>query len=84
MLALLVSENELIKRLLLRGKESGRADDANEEVISNRISVYNDQTAVVADFYNQQNKFQSIDGVGSIDEIFDRLCSTIDKYKVSL
>ncbi len=83
MLALAVAEEELIKRLLLRGKDSGRADDANVEVISNRISVYNEQTAVVADFYSKQNKFQSIDGVGSIDEIFDRLCSTIDAYKVS-
>jgi len=79
MLALDVAEQELIKRLLLRGKDSGRADDANEQVIANRIKVYNDQTAVVADFYNQQNKFQKIDGVGSIDEIFERLCATIDK-----
>lgn len=84
MMALDVSESELIKRLLLRGKDSGRADDANEEVIANRIRVYNEQTAVVADFYNQQNKFQRIDGIGSIDEIFDRLCSSIDEYKVSM
>jgi adenylate kinase len=84
MLALNVSEQELIKRLLLRGKDSGRADDANEEVIANRIKVYNEQTAVVADFYNAQNKFDKIDGVGSIDEIFGRLCDTIDNHKVSL
>jgi adenylate kinase len=84
MIALDVAEEELIKRLLLRGKDSGRADDANEEVIANRIKVYNSQTAVVADFYNQQNKFQKVDGVGSIDEIFDRLCSSIDAYKVSM
>jgi adenylate kinase len=84
MIALDVAEEELIKRLLLRGKDSGRADDANEEVIANRIKVYNSQTAVVAEFYNQQNKFQKVDGVGSIDEIFDRLCSSIDAYKVSM
>ncbi len=84
MLALDVAEQELIKRLLLRGKDSGRADDANEEVIANRISVYNEQTAVVADFYSQRNKFQKVDGVGSVDEIFDRLCATIDEYKISL
>ena len=84
MIALNVSEQELIKRLLLRGKDSGRADDANEEVIANRIKVYNEQTAVVADFYNAQNKFEKIDGIGSIDEIFGRLCDTIDNHKVSL
>ena len=67
MLALAVAEEELIKRLLLRGKESGRADDANVEVIVNRISVYNKQTAVVENFYTQQNKFQKIDGIGSVD-----------------
>lgn len=84
MLALDVSEQELIKRLLLRGKDSGRADDANEEVIANRIHVYNEQTAVVADFYDAQEKFQKIDGIGSIEEIFDRLSSAIDNYKVSI
>ncbi len=83
MLALNVAEQELIKRLLLRGKDSGRADDANEEVIANRIRVYNEQTAVVADYYTQQNKFQKINGVGSIEEIFDRLSNSIDKHKVS-
>lgn len=84
MLALNVAEEELIKRLLLRGKDSGRADDQNEEVIANRIKVYNEQTAVVADFYSAQNKFEKINGVGSIEEIFERLCTAIDTYKVSL
>ena len=84
MLALEVAEEELIKRLLSRGKESGRADDQDENIIANRIKVYNEQTAVVADFYNTQNKFHNINGVGSIDEIFNRLCATIDEYKVSL
>ena len=84
MLTLDVAEAELINRLLLRGKDSGRADDDNEEVIANRIQVYNNQTAVVADFYNNQNKFQKIDGVGSVDEIFDRLCFAIDEFKVSM
>ena len=84
MLALAVSEEELIKRLLLRGKDSGRADDANEEVIANRIKVYNEQTAVVADFYNAQNKFEKIDGIGSIEEIFERLSTAIDNHKIAL
>ncbi|MBL4668957.1 MAG: adenylate kinase [Flavobacteriales bacterium] len=84
MLALDVSEQELIKRLLLRGKHSGRADDANEEVISNRISVYNKQTAVVADFYTNQNKFEKIDGIGSVEEIFDRLSNAINNHNVTV
>ena len=84
MMALAVAEEELIKRLLLRGKDSGRADDQDESIISNRIKVYNEQTAVVADFYEAQNKFEKIDGVGSIEEIFGRLSTSIDAHKVSL
>lgn len=84
MLALAVAEEELIKRLLLRGKDSGRADDQDESIITNRIKVYNEQTAVVADYYSAQNKFQKIDGVGTIDEIFNRLCVAIDAHNVSL
>jgi len=84
MLALDVEEQELIKRLLLRGKNSGRADDQDEGIIANRIKVYNEQTAVVADFYDAQDKFQKINGVGSIEEIFDILCSAIDAHKVAL
>lgn len=80
MLALDVDEDELVKRLLLRGKDSGRADDANEDVIRNRIKVYNDQTAVVADYYAKQNKFVKINGVGSIYEITSRLFEAIDRF----
>ena len=78
MVALAVEEDELVKRLLLRGEDSGRADDTNEAIIRNRIQVYNSQTAVVADFYAAQNKFKNIDGVGSIEEISERLFSAID------
>lgn len=81
MLALYVDDEELIKRLLLRGKDSGRADDQNRAVIENRIKVYNKETAPVIDYYDQLNKYQAIDGVGSIDEIFSRLCTAIDKIK---
>lgn len=77
MLALQVDEEELIKRLLLRGQDSGRPDDTDESVIRNRINVYNEQTAVAAEFYDKQGKFHGIDGVGSIDEIFNRLSSVI-------
>jgi len=79
MVALAVEEDELVKRLLLRGKDSGRADDTDESIIRNRIQVYNSQTAVVADFYAAQNKFKNIDGVGSIDEISERLFQAIDE-----
>jgi adenylate kinase len=77
MVALAVEEDELVKRLLLRGEHSGRADDTDESIIRNRIQVYNDQTAVVADFYSAQNKFKNIDGIGSIDEISERLYAAI-------
>lgn len=81
MLELEVPADELVKRLLLRGKDSGRADDSNQEVIENRISVYNAQTAVVANFYKAQDKHFAVNGVGTIDEIFGRLCEVIDAKK---
>ena len=80
LLALDVSEDELTKRLLLRGAESGRHDDQNEDIVRNRIKVYNEQTAVVADFYTKQNKFESINGIGSIEDIFNQVCEVINKY----
>lgn len=78
MLALKVDEQELIKRLLNRGKDSGRADDQDEAIIANRIKVYNGQTSVVADFYASQNKFTQVEGVNGIDEVFASLCEAID------
>ncbi|MFK8045707.1 MAG: adenylate kinase, partial [Crocinitomicaceae bacterium] len=81
MLALAVDEDELVKRLLNRAKDSGRADDADEGIIRNRISVYNDQTAVVADYYSKDGKHVAIDGVGTVDEITERLFTAINKAK---
>jgi adenylate kinase len=78
MIALEVSDDELERRLLLRGKESGRPDDANPEVIRKRIVEYNTKTAPVANFYKTQNKFYSIPGVGQIDEIFASLRQVIN------
>jgi adenylate kinase len=78
MLALEVEKEELIKRLLLRGKDSGRADDQDRSVIENRIRVYNSETAPVQDFYESQGKYKGIHGMGTIDDIFDRLCDVID------
>ena len=77
MLALEVEEVELRKRLLLRGKDSGRADDQNPEIIQNRINVYNNETAPVKDHYSAQGKFKGINGVGSVEDIFDALCDAI-------
>jgi len=79
MLSLEVEEEELRKRLLERGKTSGRADDVNPEVIQKRINVYNAETAPVKSFYQEQNKCSEINGIGSIDEIFNRLCHAIDE-----
>ncbi len=78
MLALEVEEEELRKRLLLRGKDSGRPDDANPEVIQKRINVYNTETRPVMEFYTSQNKYQGVYGIGEIDEIFSELCSHIE------
>jgi adenylate kinase len=78
MLALDVSEEELVKRLLKRGETSGRSDDNNESVIRARIVEYHNKTAVVADYYRQFDKVVMIKGEGSVEEIFERLCKEID------
>jgi len=79
MIALEVSEEELVKRLLNRGKTSGRSDDTNETVIHQRFSVYRNETAPIADHYKKLKKFQTIKGEGSVEEIFDAICQAIDK-----
>lgn len=79
MVALEVGKNELVKRLLNRGKDSGRADDQDETIINNRIDVYNEKTLPVASFYEKQNKLAHIKGEGSIDEIFNRICVVLDE-----
>ncbi len=76
-----VPEEELVKRILLRGKDSGRADDASEEVIRNRIAIYREQTEVVAEHYAKQNKYVSVNGVGTLEEVFNRICEAIDAHK---
>ncbi len=78
MLALEVEKGELIKRLLLRGKESGRTDDQDQSIIENRIKVYSSETTPVKDYYEAQDKYKGIQGMGSIDDIFGRLCQAID------
>ena len=78
MLALEVNEEELTKRLLLRGKDSGRADDQDEAIIRNRVNEYNTKTAPLKKYYAGQNKLTEVEGIGSIDDIFNALCKAID------
>ena len=73
-----VPEEELVKRLLERGKKSGRADDMNEGVIRNRLSVYENETTPVFGFYANANKSVKVWGVGALDMIFKRLSLEID------
>lgn len=79
MVSLDVPDEELIDRLLIRGKDSGRADDSDINVIKNRIKIYKEQTAVVGDFYDGQGKYYPIYGLGTVDEVFERTCAVIEK-----
>lgn len=80
MIALEVNEEELTKRLLLRGQTSGRPDDQNEELVRKRVQEYNTKTAPVANYYANQNKYHAINGIGDIEEIFTQICNIIDSY----
>jgi adenylate kinase len=81
MVALEVKKQELIDRLMGRGKLSGRVDDQDITIIENRITVYNRETSPVIDYYNAQGKFKSVDGMGTIEDIFARICQAVDKEK---
>lgn len=78
MVALDVSEEELTKRLLLRGQTSGRPDDQDEALVRKRVQEYNTKTAPVAGYYDQQGKYYPVNGIGEIEEIFQQTCSIID------
>ena len=77
MVSLDVPDDELVDRILIRGKESGRADDSDIEVIKNRIRIYKEQTAVVADYYDGQGKYFPVYGLGTIDEVFNRIVRVV-------
>ena len=81
MIALDVSDEELVKRLLQRGESSGRSDDVDETVIRSRIHEYENKTKPVADYYKQYKKVVHVKGEGTVDEIFELLCNEIDKKK---
>ncbi len=78
MIALEVDDEILVERLIKRGETSGRADDADESIIRNRITEYYNKTAILKDYYSAQDKYYGVDGVGSIEEITERLSSVID------
>lgn len=80
MISLDVPEEELITRLMERGKTSGRPDDQDLGKIKTRIQVYEDDTLPVAAYYQAQNKFHNVGGVGPIDEIFENICGKVDLY----
>ncbi len=82
MMSLEVDYKELMNRLVARSKLDDRSDDRNMSIIENRIQVYNRQTAIVIDYYRAQNKYLAIDGMGTIDEIFDRIVSGVELYTI--
>ena len=82
-LALEVSEEELVHRLLNRGKTSGRPDDTNESVIRKRLNVYSNETSPVADYYKKAHKFKAVAGEGSVNEIFAALRQAVDMEMAS-
>ncbi len=78
MVKLNVDDEELMHRLLLRGKDSGRPDDANPEVIKKRLHEYHSKTEIVGDFYKDQNKLKNINGIGDVEDVFAALSGVID------
>ena len=79
-LALEVNDTEILTRLLKRAELEGRKDDT-KEVIENRISIYNNQTQPLIDFYSKEGKFTTVEGIDSIDSIFNNICEIIDQQK---
>ena len=77
MIELSVPEDELMARLLNRGKLTGRSDD-NEETIKKRLDVYHSQTAPLIDWYENEGIHYHVEGLGTVDEIFDRICAVVD------
>jgi len=73
-----VSEEEVVSRILNRGKTSGRSDDLDSNIIRNRFKIYEDETCPVFRYFEKQGKSIMVDGVGSVDEIFGRLSVEID------
>ena len=83
MIALEVAEEELVTRLLERGKTSNRPDDQDESKIRRRVTVYNTETAQVAGYYAAQQKFHALNGIGAIETIFGQICAIIDQHQAA-
>lgn len=83
LIALDVEHDELVNRIKGRALKSGRTDDADINIIENRIKVYHDQTSPVINYYSKQNKYKLLHGNGQIDEIFAGLCNIIDSFVVN-
>ncbi len=83
LIALDVPDEEIVRRLLSRGKESGRADDQSEEIIRNRIKTYREQTVPVYEYYKPSGKSRTIEGVGKIEEIAERLAGEVEALSSS-
>ncbi len=79
-LSLIVDDEELTKRILERGKTSGRKDDSDISIIQNRVKEYEAKTAPVAEYYKQQEKYKEVDGIGTIEEINQKLSQAIDSF----
>lgn len=77
-----VPEDEIVKRIVLRGKESNRPDDSDPEVIRKRFQVYQSKTAPIFSYYDEKQKAHKISGLGTIDDIFQQLCDTIDSLHI--
>lgn len=78
LIALQVEEEEIVKRILLRGTTSGRTDDNDQTVVRNRIEVYKSETTPVFDYYHQKGRSHTVNGMGGVEEIFERLTGLID------
>lgn len=79
LISLHVEDEEIVRRIVLRGQSSGRPDDTDESVIRKRIDVYKETTTPVYDYYAQMHRSHTVEGVGSIETIFERLCKVIDE-----
>ncbi|MCY7329117.1 MAG: adenylate kinase [Saprospiraceae bacterium] len=81
LIALYVDDEEIVYRIRLRGATSGRPDDSDERIIRNRISIYKNETTPVFDYYQKQDKSHTINGIGTMGDIFDRLTGIIETWE---
>lgn len=80
-ISLEVDEEELVTRLKLRAEVSGRSDDADENIIRNRLAVYRNETLPLKDFYSEQKKVKIVNGIGEIEQIFSDICARVEEAK---